>query len=172
MQQLTLIATEENGELKTAKGVYPQKKYRVQTVYENFIKRQKQLNLKPKTQKEQIVDALQTPMTVNQLYRYLKHISPDIIAPLLNVLYKENIIYKTGERDDTTLKGVIVRKQVVWSSRKEDYKELPKKSDQECINLLQSLFGPKVDVSKLRMTGYVVTHLVDDAERGVKTRVK
>ena len=72
-----------------------------------------------KSQKQQIIDALAKPMTINELYRTLPHISPKNIAPLVTYVAHENKIVKIGEKMDTTEKG-IERKQVIWSARPED----------------------------------------------------
>lgn len=113
------------------------------------------------TQKQQIINALKTQMTVNELYRALPHISPQNIAPLVRYLFLEKKVFSVGKKLDRTIEG-IVREQFIWSSREEDRPITP----------MQSLFGLGVDLSKLRFTGVVVTHLCADARRGIKTKVK
>ena len=115
----------------------------------------------PKTQRQQIVDALQKPMAITELYQALPHISPNNIAPLVRYLFLEKLVFKVGTKKCKTEKG-IMRELVVWSSREED----------KPCEVMNSLFGNTFDPSKLKFTGYVVRHLLDDAKNGIKTKVR
>ena len=104
-------------------------------------------------------------MTINQLYKKLPHISPENIAPLVRYLNIDEEVFAIGKKQDLTEKGLL-RTQVIWSSRPEH------KPCNDALAVMNRIFGPKVDLSKLPMTGYVVQHLVDDAKNGIKTKLK
>lgn len=117
------------------------------------------------TQRDQILKALLEPMTINQLYRKLPHISPENIAPLVRYLNIDEKVFAIGKKHDLTLKGLL-RNQVVWSSRPEH------KPCNDALAIMNKIFGVHVDVNKLPVTGYVVQHIVDDAKCGIKTKIK
>lgn len=117
------------------------------------------------TQRDQILKALQEPMTINQLYRKLPHISPENIAPLVRYLNLDERVFAIGKKADLTLKGLL-RNQVIWSSRPEH------KPCNDAMSIMNRIFGAHVDVNKLPVTGYVVQHLCDDANQGIKTKIK
>ena len=120
---------------------------------------------KKPTQRDQIIEALHKPMTINQLYRALPHISPENIAPLVRYLYVDEKVYAIGKLSDLTEKG-LMRNQIVWSSNPEH------KPNNDAISIMTKFFGANVDVNKLPVTGYVVQHLIEDAKKGIKTKLK
>ncbi|ROH87990.1 hypothetical protein ED236_00410 [Pseudomethylobacillus aquaticus] len=66
-----------------------------------------------------IVTCLQNPCTINELYRRLPEISPEIIAPLVANMHRDGKIFAIGSRVAPTSQG-INRRQTVWSSRNVD----------------------------------------------------
>lgn len=92
-----------------------------------------------KSQRMQIIEALKTPMTINELYRALPDISPKNIAPLVTGLYHREMVNKIGVKMDTTEQG-INREQVIWSSLPE---HLQAARVAESMVILSRCFGVK-----------------------------
>lgn len=77
------------------------------------------LKSRPATQSERVLIALQSPMTINELYQALPDISPDNIAPLVANHRIKGRVNPVGERRSHTATGVY-KNQTVWSARQED----------------------------------------------------
>lgn len=136
MNQLALFDLPDLPQQKRRSYSSP-KKIKVGSLRKRHKDRQRKLFEERKSQKQQIVDALNNPMTINELYRALPHISPNNIAPLVTYLAHEGKIIKMDEKMDTTEKG-IERKQVVWSARPEHVMKFG-----DSIVILNNIFGVK-----------------------------
>lgn len=106
-----------------------------------------------KSQRMRIIEALKTPMTINELYRALPDISPKNIAPLVTGLYHRDMVNKIGLKMDTTEQG-IQREQVIWSSLPE---HLQAARVADSIVILSRCFGVKTVAPQdaMRMAGRV-----------------
>jgi DNA-directed RNA polymerase sigma subunit (sigma70/sigma32) len=88
------------------------------------------------SQKKMIRLALNTPMTINELYEMFPFISEQNIAPLVAQLKQEELVFVTGKKL-SKLKCGINRHQDIYSSREEHRP----KDYSDSIALLNSIFG-------------------------------
>lgn len=111
-----------------------------------------------KTQRDQVVAALKTPMTIIELFKKLPEISPDVIAPHVTNLYTDGYVFKVGsklEQWKTTEK-----EHYVYSSRLEDEAKDPR-SKKVASNIYTNLIGVRPPPAEL-CTGKKVHACNDD----------
>lgn len=92
------------------------------------------------TQKDQVYEALKTPMTIIELFKTLDHISPNNIAPLVTNLYLDKMVFKVGVKDEKWKSSK--KPHVIWSSNPDD-KEKDKRFRQVMPRVYTNLMGVK-----------------------------
>lgn len=81
-----------------------------------------------KTQRDQVIAALKTPMTIIELYEALPGISHEVIAPIVTNLYTDRFVFRIGSKEQKWKNTM--KQHYIFSSREED-----RKKDQRFVTL-------------------------------------